>query len=156
MLIKAKCDGEVTEHDLPDKPFLVAVHQSGIKIEVPEALLIDAKATTKCMEGMSQKAWVHISTGPLFQHFFDELFKDHAVTLPENIATLIADYDEGVIHACGLIVMLCEAMFERKRKVFLKNPETHLHPAVVARLMTVILDIQKLSGRGGDFLEVLA
>lgn len=69
---------------------------------------------------------------------------------------MLEDYDEGVIHACGLIILLCEAMFEGKKKVFLKNPETNLHPAVVARLMTVIIDIQKLSGRGGDSLEVLS
>lgn len=153
MLIKAKSNGVVTEHELPNKPMMVCVHQQGIKIEVPDAVTICPKATAKCMEEMSQKAWEHITTGPLFKHFWDELFKDHPVTLPEKVATLLEDYDEGVIHACGLIILFCEAMFENKPKVFLKTPESGLHPGVVYRLMSVLLDIQKLSGRGGDVLD---
>jgi hypothetical protein len=66
------------------------------------------------------------------------LFKDKPVTLPPTISALLADYDDGVIHACGLIVQLVEARFEGRPEVFIKNPETHLHPSQQRLLMSVI------------------
>lgn len=149
MHILVKADGTVTEHEIPPQPLTVLLHEPSIKIEAPTALLIDVKATTTCMEQMPQRAWEHISTGPLFQHFFSQLFHDRPVTLPSAIATLLADYDEGVIHACGLIVMLVESRFAGRREVFIKNPETHLHPAVTYRLMSMVEQIMKIGGDGG-------
>lgn len=122
------------------------VTDNGIKVEAPDAYTITATDTIKCMADMSQKAWEHISTGPLFKHFFDTLFQQRPVTLPESIKVLNEDYDEGVVHACGLIILLVESRFNGVPQVFLKLPETHLHPAVCQMLMTVIYDIQKLPG----------
>lgn len=84
--------------------------------------------------------------GELFLHFFNTLFKQRPVTLPETIKALNEDYDEGVVHACGLITLLVESRFNGVPKVFLKLPETHLHPAICQMLMTVIMDIQKIPG----------
>lgn len=144
--IQAKCNGVVTPMEFPEKNFLVVIHEQSIKVEYPDALTIDPKATAKCMEEMSQKAWEHISTGPLFPHFFGLLFRDMPVALPKEIKTLLEDYDDGVIHSCGLIIMLCEAMFEARPKVFIKVPETNLHPAASSMLMTTINAIRRLGG----------
>lgn len=144
-----KVEGKTTEHEIGDRLFTVLLHNTPMKVEVPEALLVDVKATTKCMEEMSQRAWEHISTGPLFLHFFNKLFADSPVKLPATIKELLEDYDAGVIHACGLIVLLVEAVLEGKTKVFVKNPETHLHPKEQRHLATVIQEIMGLGG-GGD------
>ena len=146
MLIHAKADGVLTELDVPVNNFAVCVHDQAIKVEVPGAVTIGPKETAKCMEEMSQAAWVHITTGPLFTELFGELFKDRPVKLPTTVKALLEDYDEGVIHACGLIILLCEAMFERKSKVFVKTPEASLHPAVCYRLMTVLMKIMRMGG----------
>jgi hypothetical protein len=151
--IIAKVEGKATEHDLPEQPLTVVVHDPSIKIEVPEVPLVDIKATTQCMEQMSQRAWEHISTGPLFQHLFNALFQDREVRLPPTISTLLADYDEGVIHACGLIILLVEARLAGKRKMFVKNPETHLHPATQRRIVDVLRMIQSIPGDGDMVLE---
>lgn len=144
MHIIVKANGEVSEHDTPDQPFTVVVHDPSIKVEAPTAQLIDVKATIACMEAMSQRAWVHISTGPLFQHLFQALFADRPVTLPAEIDRLRADYDDGVIHACGLIILLVESRFAGRKEVFIKNPETHLHPAVTRCLVSVVQEIQRI------------
>lgn len=148
MKIITKCNGERTEHELPSKPITALVHQAGIKVEAPSAYTITPEMTVKCMKEMSQRDWVHISTGPLFKHFFDMLFQKN-VTLPSEISSLCDDYDDGVIHGCGLIVLLVEAMFERLKEVYLSYPETFLHPVQQQWLMSVIMDIQKLSGGPG-------
>jgi hypothetical protein len=142
--IVVKHNGQKSEHNLPDQSFTVVVPPSGVKIESPTAYTIDSELTIKCMREMSQHAWLHISTGPLFPHFFNELFKDHHVALPPDISTLLEDYDDGVIHACGLIILLCEAMFEGRKEVYLKNPENHLHPCCQLMLVDVIRKIQSL------------
>lgn len=145
MKIVTKCDGNVTEHDIQKQPVTVLVHQSDIKVEVPEVYTIDSQMTLKCMADMSQQAWEHISTGPLFQHIFNEcLFKGNPVKLPPTIKALNEDYGDGVIHGCGLIVLLVEAMFAGRSEVYLKYPENHLHPGVQVYLMTMVQEVQKL------------
>jgi hypothetical protein len=149
MRVLAKANGKVTEHELPDQPFTCILHENSLKVEAPEAQLIDVEATLGCMRKMSQSAWEHISTGPLFNHFFTMLFppdddRHGNVTLPPKIATLLADYDDGIIHACGLIILLVESRFAGTKKVFIKNPETHLHPAQQRLLVSMIHAIMQI------------
>lgn len=153
MRILAKTGGKTTEHELPAQPLTVVLHENSIKVEAPEALKIDPEATIKCMREMSQRAWVHISTGPLFQDLFQTLYppddEQHGnVTLPAEIKTLLDDYDDGILHACGLIIMLVESRLEGRDKVFIKNPETHLHPAQQRLLVSLIKKIQRIPGPG--------
>lgn len=148
MKIITKCDGTVTEHDI-DPGVRALVHNPDIKVEAPNAKLVSIKETTACMAEMSQKAWEFISTGPLFQALFEELTKDRRVTLPATIKALNEDYSEGVIHACGLIVMLVEARFAGTKEVFVRTPEDAMHPAWHARLMSLFMMIEKIP-LGGD------
>lgn len=148
MEIITKCNGVRSTHQINPQPITALVHQSGIKVEAPSAYTITSEMTLKCMKEMSQKAWVHISAGPLFQHFFGMLFRG-SVTLPQEVSVLCEDYDDGVIHGCGLIVLLVEAMFEGRQEVYLAYPETFLHPLQQQWLMSVIMGIQQLSGGPG-------
>lgn len=142
--IISKHNGISTEHELPDQPLMVIVHQPEIRVDVPEAgLEINSRKTIKCMEDMSQRAWEHISTGPLFCHFWNILYKDR-MKLPKTIKSLIEDYDLGVIHSCGLIVMLVESRFACIDKVFIRTPEDHMHPDTQQKIMSVINEIAKL------------
>lgn len=121
MRITVKHNGKSEDMELPaqPQPFTCLVHQTGMKVQAKDAYTISPKDTIKCMEEMSQAAWLHISTGPLFKHLFYEcLFKDQGVTLPREISSLIEDYDEGTVHGCGLIVLLAEAYMEGKKEVY--------------------------------------
>lgn len=160
MKITARYKGVVTEHDIkPVDNLLKETHKSvqcvimqpGIKVDAPDAYKITPDDTVMCMKDMSQKAWEHISTGPLFQHLFNMLFKGYEIELPAKIEDLLEE-DMGTIHGCGLIILLVEARFDGRKEVFVQTPETHLYPGVVYYLMSTIYEIQKIPMGGDDML----
>lgn len=125
------------------------VHQQGIRVDVPDFLEVNGRNTIDCMEKMSQQAWTHISTGELFQHLFRLVFDEEEVPIPETIEALNKG-DYGVIHIAGMIVLCCEAMFEGKYKIFLRTPESHLHPKSERRIMQMIRKIGELLAPNND------
>lgn len=132
------------ELDIPQK-VKVLVHQPDLRVDPVDAdLVIDSRKTIDCMEKMSQKVWEHISTGELFTHLFNLLMKDTDTRIPLTIKEFVEDYDVGVIHGAGLIVMLVEARFENKKRVFVRTPEDHMHPKMQRMLMSVIFEIEKI------------
>lgn len=129
----------------------VMVHQQGIRVDVPEFVEINGRNTLDCMGKMSQRAWIHISTGELFKHLFQMVFppENGNVAIPATIEELNRG-DFGVIHIAGIIVLGCEAMFEGKYKIFLRNPEDHLHPKAERLIMPMILRMGELLAPGED------
>lgn len=143
MLVQVKSKGVCTEHEIaPEVKCLV--YQQGLKVTPLDAdVVITPETTVKCMRDMSQKAWEHISTGSLFQHFFNTLFEEQAY-LPPTIKEFLEDSNEGMIHGAGLIVQLVESRFAGLKKVFIQTPEAGLHPQVQYYLMSVIEEIKKI------------
>lgn len=148
-------DGQSLTID-PAGDFIALVHQQGIRVDVPTAVEINSRNTIDCMEKMTQEAWVHISTGQLFQHLFKMLFPDgvdrngnpiQTVKIPATIEELIRG-DFGVTHICGMIVLGCEAHFAGKTKIFYRNPETYLHPRQEQLIVGMFKEMQSLLGRG--------
>lgn len=147
MIVIAKARGQsVQEHDIGEDPFTVIVHPQGIKVEVPRAVTITPEDTLKCMREMSQRAWVHISTGPLFRHLYGKLFPGE--TPPDTIEEVL-ELDEGVLHGAGMIVLGCEACFVGKTKIFFKAVETYLHPKTQQLVGGMLKDMQNLLGGSG-------
>lgn len=135
--------------------FTCLVHQQGIRIDVPDFVEINSRNTIECMAKMSQRAWVHISTGELFQALFKELFpkEDGDVAIPATIEELNKG-DYGVIHAAGMIVLGCEALFEGKTKLFFRTPEDHLHPKAERRICSMFAKMQEILAPGAGTVEV--
>lgn len=134
--------------ELPDQDFLVIVHQQDISVKITEAKLISCFETVKTIDEMSQKAWVHISTGMLFRHLFNLCFdKGNAPVLPETIEEF-KEMDTGVKHLAGLIIMMveCSPAFCKNppKKIFLKNPETFLHPKQEQLIVGMITELRRL------------
>lgn len=127
--------------------FTCLVHQQGIRVNIPEFVEINSRKTIDCMEKMSQKAWVHISTGELFQTLFREIFpaEDGDVPIPATIEELNAG-DFGVVHASGMIVMGCESIFEGNTKIFFRTPEDQLHPKAQRRIVGMFHKMRELLG----------
>lgn len=124
-------------------PLTAILHGNDIRVESPYYFEINGRNTLKCMEEMSQRAWVHISTGSIFQHLFNKAFVDcPEVKIPATIEEL-NNMDFGVIHVSGMIVLAIEALIEGKR-VFFRTPETHLHPKVTRCLVDMINDLLKI------------
>lgn len=115
-------------------PVSVLVLQPGMKVDVPGYVEVNSQTTASCMKAMSQKAWVHISTGQLFGELFKIMFP--AVGIPGTIEEL-NESSRDVVHVAGLIVQSCEAKFAGN-KVFMRNPENDLHPATVFHFMSMI------------------
>lgn len=128
--------------------FTLLVHQQGIRVDVPDFVEINSRKTIDCMEKMNQKQWEHISTGQLFQILFRECFTEE-IQIPKTIQELNAG-DYGVTHVSGMIVLACEAIFEKKTKIFFRTPEDHLHPKVEQRIMGMFKRMLELLGYGGD------
>lgn len=143
MRIITKCDGVKDNFDIPPE-VKVLVHNVGIRVDAPDAYTISAEDTKKCMQEISQKAWVHISTGPVFLHLFGIICP--MVNLPETVETLREDYSDGVIHICGLIILLVEAIWAKHPEIFIKYPETFLHPEQQQKLGILFTEIDKLRG----------
>lgn len=94
---------------------------------------------------MSQRAWEHISTGPLFQHLFRLAFppEDGDIPIPKTVEELNKG-DFGVIHVAGMIVQGCEAVFSGQKRIFFRNPEDTLHPKTERRIVGMLLAIRSL------------
>lgn len=130
--------------------FTCIVHQQGIRVDIPEFVEINGRKTLDCMEKMSQRAWVHISTGDLFKILFRELFPEEedggrhqTVLIPETIEQLNKG-DFGVIHGAGMIVLGCEAIFEGNTKIFFRTPEDHMHPKTERHIVAMFMKMQQL------------
>src|SRR6187551_1561507 len=140
--IIATSRGIETKLEVPDQPLTCLVMPQEINVEVPGVREINSETTIQCMKEMSQEAWEHISTGELFQHLFFTLFGKDAY-LPKTIAELNKE-SRGVVHGSGLIIELVEVRFAKLKKVFVREPETFMHPQQCSNLMMVIKLIQDL------------
>lgn len=124
--------------DIGERPLTVLIHQQGGRVDVPGAVEINSRNTIDYMEKIDQEKWTHISTGPLFQELFATVFpEDNKQEIPATIEEL-SQSDYGLIHVCGMIILICEALFDGKTKIFLRNPENHLHPKTERTLMNMI------------------
>lgn len=154
--------------EIGDQKLCVIVHNNGIKIKVPDALEIGITQTLKETDGLTQRQWHHISTGPLFQECYRLMFgpegEDPGLPIPETVDDL-KDADEGIRHVSGMIIMLCEASpafnngKPKYNKIFLNHPETFLHPKQERKLIGMLEFIYKvlygetLSNRGVSTIE---
>lgn len=114
-----------------------------MKIEVPTHFEINCMNTVACIDLLKQEEWRHISTGGMFKPLFDIVFQDSPVKLPENIEDL-KEMDEAIRHIAGMIILMFEHAFIKGEKIFLRLPETYLHPAQTRHLVDLITQIQKL------------
>ena len=141
-------NGEPMTIDAPN--FCCLVHQQGIRVDVVDSVEINSRTTIDVMSKMSQRAWVHISTGELFQHLFKIMFDEESgIKIPETIEQLNKG-DFGVIHVCGMIVQGCEAIFEKKTRLFFRNPEDTLHPKQERLIVSMLQEMMKLLGQDGE------
>ncbi|HEV7405204.1 MAG TPA: hypothetical protein VGO11_19830 [Chthoniobacteraceae bacterium] len=132
--------------DLPAQAVCLIPRQ-GIHLEVPGYTEINAELTLDYMlRKVTFQKWYYISRGPLFQDLFACIFGDEGIAPPRW--SNLQQTDRGVLHVCGLIILYFEAVCERGEDVFLRDPETHLHPASLVHLMGLITKLQRLP-KGG-------
>lgn len=166
-------------HEVGENRFTLLIHQQGIRVDVPEAVEINSRNTIDCMEKMSQKQWEWISTGELFRELYGTIFPtedyggpkqewvepdvskdtftqpkltETGLPLPISIEELNKS-DFGIVHACGMIVLGCEAIFGGKRKLFFRTPEDHLHPKAERRIVQMLKKMMYLAGTDGTVTE---
>lgn len=128
--------------ELPDSVECV-VPQSGIRVDAaPGYFQIDGVTTLACCDELPEDKAQHILPSPLFAHFFRIMFPE-PFPIPLGKRAL-EDAADDVRHITGMIILLFEAMYERKERVFIKNPETHLHPAQTRCIMSLIEAMKRL------------
>lgn len=139
-------DGKPTELNV--KPITLLCHPTGIKIDIPDRFEINAFNTIESMKKMNQVSWDLLRDGEFFKTLFNDVFpKDMKrfpggikIKLPKKIEDL-NKCDLGVIHVCGMINPIMKAIYEKK-EIFLKNPESHLHPREQAGLADMCIRLQ--------------
>jgi hypothetical protein len=152
--------GKIQEHEITTQRFTILVHQQGIRVDVPEFVEINPRNTISCMEQMNQKEWDWISTGPLFKTLFYLAFDQEQTKhfgeckIPATIEEL-CNGDMGVMHVCGMIVLGCEAMMAGK-SIFMRNPETYLHPATERMIVGMFHKMLELFGASGEIQTEVA
>lgn len=130
--------------------FACLVPRSGIRVDVPGFLEVNAHTTISCVQGLKdERYWQHVSTGPLFQDLFKDVFEERT-----KIPITLQDLKESgfdVQHVAGMIMLSCEAIFastkENPSRLFYREPETHLHPAEARCLMTMINKLRRMMGQ---------
>lgn len=134
------------------------VHKQGIGVSVPGFVEISSRTTLKCMESMTQIQWEWISTGSLFKYLWKMSFDPTAQqgSVGEYIPATIEELnsgDPGVVHVAGMIVQGCEALMAG-RNIFVRNPETLLHPVTERYIMGMFREMFKILGYRGTVQTV--
>jgi hypothetical protein len=138
----------VQEHDveLTGEGINVILHPQNVRVDIPEALEINAIDTINCIKNLNEEQWEWISKGTLFRIAYRFAMKDVDPEPPDFEDLKMGDM--GVQHLCGMIILACEAMFARKKNIFIRNPETYLHPVVERCVMYSFKAMLELTGNG--------
>jgi len=131
--------------EIPTQPFTAILHNTPMKIEVPAFFEINSMNTISCIDLLKQDEWNHIRTGGVFQPLFDIVFKDDPMKLPEDVSEL-KEKDEAIKHVAGMVILMFEHAYIKGEKIFLRLPETYLHPRQTRHLMDLVNQVQMLCG----------
>ncbi len=126
-------DGQPMEVHMPS--LSVIVHPGEMEIEVPGHVLIDPETTVTTSNELEQDQWELIRVNENFLKVWKAIWKD--VPPPE----VLRKGNLAIRHTTGLILLMFKARGDGK-PVFIKLPETYLHPKQQASLMTAIYIIQ--------------
>ena len=115
-------------------------------VNVPGFYEINGVTTLKVVDELSERAWQHISTGPLFRELWKSAVEDESgliIQIPKTVDDLKKS-GNGTKHIAGMIIEAVEkGVFEHK-SLFFREPETHLHPKLCRTLMTLIYKVKAL------------
>lgn len=129
--------------EIETQPLTVLCHNTPMKIEAPTHFEINCMNTISCIDFLKQEEWRHISTGGVFKPLFDIVFQDSPVKLPEDVEAL-KEMDEAVKHVAGMVILLFEHAYIKSEQIFLRLPETYLHPAQTRHLVDLVNQVQKM------------
>lgn len=149
-LVTIQIDDTKQSHEITTIPgkCVVILHEQGIRVDAPSFIEINPHQTINCVQSLNQQQWQWISQRGVFPVLYHIAFEGRAcMDIPKNIDNLRAA-DMGVQHVCGLTILACEALFAGKN-IFLRNPETYLHPAVLINLMGYIEAVIRMCGKSG-------
>jgi len=136
------------EIDTTGNNITCVLHQQGLKVDVPEFVEINPQDTIACMVVMTQGEWEWISTGEIFCHLWNLAFDPSDRRDPPKSIETMNMLDMGLRHMAGIIVLSVETMLAGK-SIFLRNPETYLHPKTERHIMTMLNEMLKLCGGSG-------
>lgn len=129
--------------EVPDEAICL-IPGPGIKVEAPNHFEINGTNTLECAKNLNGLKALWVLRSSTFLHLFEIIFdKNCGVTAPLNWEELQAA-SHDVQHIIGMIVLFFEARVERGEKIFLREPETHLHPQQCVSLMTLVNALDKL------------
>lgn len=113
------------------QPMTVLLHQQDMVIEAPGYVVIDPETTIGTCRDVCQDEWVGIRSHPHFLSAWLKLWE------PQEPPMVLSTAGLGSRHSVGMILLLMKCRGEKKSP-HLKYPETYLHPAQCARIVTML------------------
>ena len=119
-------------HVVDAKPLTLVFHDGGRKVDVPDAVEINPETTVALMrKTVEHGGWPLLARSPAFVAYWACVWGEAP---PEDAATL----NLAQLHTAGMIVMLRGAI-KANQRVFLRQPETYLHPRQQANLADLLM-----------------
>lgn len=118
---------------LADEPFLALVHPGEVNVEVvgEDFTTIGPEETLVVARNLEPEQWALIRENDTFKKAWALVWND--VVPPKHLCI----GNLATRHIAGMILMMFQAVSE-KRKIFLKLPETYLHPRQAMRLVSMV------------------
>lgn len=132
------------------RPLTVMVPSSNFpwNIEVPGTVEIGSPETVERAKKITQVELdaLHASDGV---KLFDMVFSSQGVKLPKKVEELNVA-GAGVQHVTGMILLILEAYAVGNFRIYLKFPETHLHPKAQVGLVEMLRFLMKETEGEGE------
>lgn len=122
-------DGQPVE--IKSQPLTVLCHPGEMEIEAPDHVLVDPETTVKAANELEPDQWALIREHERFLGWWKTLW--YEVPPPENLAKA----NLAIRHSVGMCLLLLEAGVGQK-PIFLKLPETYMHPKQQAAMISFI------------------
>jgi len=120
------------------KPLTVFVPSANLPydIQVPSAVEIGSPGTLECAAALTQEELNALIEWGI-EKYFDMVLGSQDIKMPKTVAELRTAGD-GTNHIVGMIALIARAFMEGNFKIYLKFPETHLHPKAQLGLVEML------------------
>lgn len=137
-------DGQPVE--IEAKPFTVLFHPGEIQLEIPTHHEINGETTLARCDMLTTDEWEFLSTNERFLGLVAIVWKGTDVKVPATVDELLTKRNRAYRHVVGMIIELAECIADG-RKIFLREPETHLHPKQQMQLVDMLRAMQSADGK---------
>ena len=128
-------------HEVEAKPLTLLFHNGPESVEVSDSVTVDPIATVRYADNLSNSEYAALASDPTFRRLFALVWGD---VLPPATRRLLRASNLGIRHTVGMICIIASARFHvPHRRIFLRLPESYLHPKQQVGLADLLIVLTK-------------